>query len=138
MSSTQSYQTNSSSESENSPLVPASSPPDSNNNGNFYFLGNRRESLMSTTSRTPAGEEGEVVEKLPYGATEEEFASRPVMVSFDSCLCNTNIYIIFSHLACLCREMELTVYQQKERLSAVSSLDCLGRNNPHLHRTPAS
>jgi len=34
---------------------------------------------MSTTSRTPAGEEGEVVEKLPYGATEEEFASRPVM-----------------------------------------------------------
>jgi len=97
---------------------------------------------MSTTSRTPAGEEGEVVEKLPYGATEEEFASRPVMVSFDSCLCLSKFdYILlynFLTLACLRREMELTVYQQKERLSAVSSLDCLGRNNPHLHRTPAS
>lgn len=79
MSSSQSYQTTSSSESEISPLLPTSPAPATNNNGNFYFLENRRESFKSSISRTPAGEEREVMEKLPYGTTEDEFASRPIM-----------------------------------------------------------
>lgn len=64
----------SSSGSEITPLVaPVTAGADSN--GNFYFL--RGESFKSANQ-----EEGVVVEKLPYGATEDEFASRPVMVSF--------------------------------------------------------
>lgn len=74
MSSTQSHNTSSSSESEISPLVAPVTGAESN--GNFYFL-NRGESFKSATQELPG-----VVEKLPYGATENEFASRPVVVSF--------------------------------------------------------
>jgi uncharacterized membrane protein YidH (DUF202 family) len=63
----------SSSGSEITPLVaPVTAGADSN--GNFYFL--RGESFKSANQ-----EEGVVVEKLPYGATEDEFASRPVMAA---------------------------------------------------------
>lgn len=80
MSSTNSY--SSSTESEVTPLVAApSSATENTANGNFYFL-TRNESIKSVSSKANApGDEGLVVEKLPYGATEEEFASRPVVVS---------------------------------------------------------
>jgi uncharacterized membrane protein YidH (DUF202 family) len=72
MSSTQSHNTSSSSGSEITPLVAPVTGADSN--GNFYFL--RGESFKSANQ-----EEGGTVEKLPYGATEDEFASRPVMAA---------------------------------------------------------
>ena len=82
MSSTNSH--SSSTGSELTPLVgaPVGSATDNNPNGNFYFL-TRKESIKSVASKAnnPA-DAGEVVEILPYGATEGEFASRPVIVSF--------------------------------------------------------
>lgn len=82
MSSTNS--SSSSTESEVTPLVAAPTSAAAENtatNGNFYFL-TRNESTKSASSKTNVpGDEGLVVEKLPYGATEEEFASRPVVVS---------------------------------------------------------
>lgn len=82
MSSSQSYQTTSSSDaSELTPLVSSGlqQQQDNTNNGNYYFLANtRRESFQGSVNRGQGPDEGAVVEKLPYGATEEEFASRPV------------------------------------------------------------
>lgn len=77
MSSTNSY--SSSAGSEITPLVGGSNPAENTANGNFYFL-SRTESIKSVNSKVNVpGDQGLVVEKLPYGATEEEFASRPVM-----------------------------------------------------------
>ena len=81
--SSQSSQTTS--DSEITPLVATSpsnnetKPKASTGSGNFYFLNRDNESF--TTQQSVSRETAEV-EKLPYGATENEFASRPVMVSF--------------------------------------------------------
>jgi hypothetical protein len=49
-----------------------------NNNGNYYFLNSNETFKPSQQSASRTIPE---VEKMPYGATEDEFASRPIMVS---------------------------------------------------------
>lgn len=75
-SSGQSYTSSTSSD-----ATPLLGNPNAGNNeatGNFYFLNTRANSQSSRGgSRAVVTSE---VEKLPYGATEDEFASRPVMV----------------------------------------------------------
>lgn len=94
MSSSQSYQTTSSSDaSELTPLVAGGlqQQDNNNNNGSYYFLAStRRESFQGSVNRGQGTDEGAVVEKLPYGATEEEFASRPVGVRMVSVNMNTS------------------------------------------------
>ena len=81
MSSSQS--SNTTTDSEISPLMASTASSNSsgngaeNNNGNYYFLNSNdtfKPSQVSASKTIPE------VEKLPYGATEDEFASRPIMV----------------------------------------------------------
>lgn len=85
-SSGQSY-TSSSASSDVTPLL-GNSNTNSDSGGNFYFLQQSNAGGASHGSNRSAAT-NEFVEKLPYGATEDEFASRPIVVSdhFDSLDC---------------------------------------------------
>ena len=77
-SSGQSY-TSSSASSDVTPLL-GNSNTNSDSGGNFYFLQQSNAGGASHASNRSAAT-NEFVEKLPYGATEDEFASRPIVVS---------------------------------------------------------
>lgn len=77
-SSGQSY-TSSSASSDVTPLL-GNSNTNSDSGGNFYFLQSSAGGASHGSNRS-ASASNEVVEKLPYGATEDEFASRPIVVS---------------------------------------------------------
>jgi hypothetical protein len=76
-SSGQSY-TSSSASSDVTPLL-GNSNTNSDSGGNFYFLQSSAGGASHGSNRSAVS--NEVVEKLPYGATEDEFASRPIVVS---------------------------------------------------------
>jgi hypothetical protein len=78
-SSGQSY--SSSASSDVTPLL-GNSNTNSDSGGNFYFLQQSHAGSASHGSNRSAAT-NEIVEKLPYGATEDEFASRPIVVSDD-------------------------------------------------------
>lgn len=63
--------------SEASPLVPPKviNSGDSDSKGNYYFL--KKENDNASIAHSQISE----LEKLPYGATENEFASRPILIS---------------------------------------------------------